>query len=63
MLVYLNWSRFSSMFSEAGKTFLSIYMPFKVMLEIIFNNTNTTLNGSRAFVVHLRAVNPIFYQD
>lgn len=61
--MYLNWSRFSSMFSEAGKAFLSIYMPFKVMLEITFSNTNTTLYESRALVVHLRAVNPIFYQD
>lgn len=33
------------------------------MLEIIFNNTNTTLHGSRALMMQLRAVNPIFYWD
>ena len=51
------------MLSEAGKAFLSICIHFKVMLEIIFNNTNTTLYGSRALMMQLRAVNPIFYRD
>lgn len=29
---------------------------------MIFNNINTVLYGSRALMMQLRAVNPIFYQ-
>lgn len=57
------WSGFSSALSEAEKAFLSICIHLKVMLEIIFNYTNTTLHGSRALMMQLRAVNPIFYWD
>lgn len=56
-------SGFSSVLSEAGKAFFSICRHFEVALEIIFNSANTSLCGSRALKMQLRAVNPIFYRD